>query len=296
MALQDLLNHSTHTFLAMAPTAADASSTASRKRDLHHVGLDGRFSMEELLHHSDETDTQQSPLKRAKVDEEAMSTPPGSPVSVDASASPKSGTPKASRPNMSASHSITLEMLRPHFEEPLAQVAKQFGICVTLLKKICRKHGISRWPHRQITGLRKSIASMEHAIGYFEGARRDSYAHQLHKQKTKLALLLEDPTKCNPPSSSSMSNEDEDQSSSTSSTPQGSPAPQYQSPMAKAFVPSASFVSCEFIVSPRLPSVQQQQHFVGAAAPIYLPPLRLENRRMLPPIASLVSHNSSAHW
>uniref|UniRef100_A0AAV1TTJ1 RWP-RK domain-containing protein n=1 Tax=Peronospora matthiolae TaxID=2874970 RepID=A0AAV1TTJ1_9STRA len=85
-------------------------------------------------------------------------------------------------------------MLRPHFEEPLAKVAATFGICVTLLKKICRRHGIARWPHRQITGLRKSIASMEHAIYYFDGARRESYVEQLAKQKIKLAALLADPT------------------------------------------------------------------------------------------------------
>lgn len=95
---------------------------------------------------------------------------------------------------MTASSTITLAMLRPHFEEPLAQVAQRFGICVTLLKKICRRHGIARWPHRQISGLRKSIASMEHAIGYFEGARRESYAAQLNKQRAKLELLLRDPT------------------------------------------------------------------------------------------------------
>ncbi|CEG48879.1 RWP-RK domain [Plasmopara halstedii] len=99
---------------------------------------------------------------------------------------------------MTASNSITLDMLRPHFEEPLAKVAASFGICVTLLKKICRRHGIARWPHRQITGLRKSIASMEHAIGYFDGIRRESYAEQLLKQKKKLAALLDDPTINNP--------------------------------------------------------------------------------------------------
>ncbi|CAH0487445.1 unnamed protein product [Peronospora farinosa] len=99
---------------------------------------------------------------------------------------------------MTASSSITLDMLRPHFEEPLAKVAARFGICVTLLKKICRRHGIARWPHRQITGLRKSIASMEHAIGYFDGARLESYAEQLVKQKNKLAALLEYPTTNNP--------------------------------------------------------------------------------------------------
>ncbi|KAF4321379.1 hypothetical protein BBO99_00004945 [Phytophthora kernoviae] len=141
-----------------------------------------------------------TPIKRRKLSE--MVSSPSSPSATSSTASAPvltpSHKPTSSRPNMTASSSITLDMLRPHFEEPLAKVAATFGVCVTLLKKICRRHGISRWPHRQITGLRKSISSMEHAIGYFDGDRRESYAEQLLKQKNKLAALLENPTSSNP--------------------------------------------------------------------------------------------------
>ncbi|KAG7396599.1 hypothetical protein PHYBOEH_002019 [Phytophthora boehmeriae] len=140
-----------------------------------------------------------TPIKRRKLSETVSS--PSSPSATSSTASAPVLTPSqkpTSRPNMTASSSITLDMLRPHFEEPLAKVAATFGICVTLLKKICRRHGITRWPHRQITGLRKSISSMEHAIDYFDGDRRESYAEQLLKQKNKLAALLENPTSSNP--------------------------------------------------------------------------------------------------
>lgn len=30
------------------------------------------------------------------------------------------------------------------------QVAESFGMCSTLLKKICRRNGINRWPYRQV--------------------------------------------------------------------------------------------------------------------------------------------------
>ncbi|KAG6584736.1 putative RWP-RK domain-containing protein [Phytophthora cinnamomi] len=154
----------------------------------------GSAELQPLVHKrqlSDATTTAgSSPVKRRRLPEPVS--PPGSPMSTSSVETAKT------RPNMTASSSITLDMLRPHFEEPLAKVAANFGICVTLLKKICRRHGIARWPHRQITGLRKSIASMEHAIGYFDGDRRESYAEQLLKQKNKLAALLEDPTTSNP--------------------------------------------------------------------------------------------------
>lgn len=362
----ELLNHTEphhHSMVVATPVLP-----AYRKRHFSHVEAtfpavclhreqeqqgddnDDRLSASDVLDVEDSEDL--VGVKRAKVE---IRSAPCSPVSVDAATS-KPSTPllghgatngepamtptrKTARPNMSASHSITLDMLRPHFEQPLAHVAKSFGICVTLLKKICRKHGISRWPHRQITGLRKSIASMEHAIGYFEGARRDSYAEQLHKQKTKLALLLEDPTKCSSSSTSSASScssrshEEDDSLASLSPSPQlapmrhgmrhGSPvsngyattptemdhmthpsccAPEYFAPSAPRI---SNFPRPPIRASPSLPPVQQPPRpyysrecggaGMNAAVPIYLPPLRPENRRMLPSIASLVSNNS-ANW
>ncbi|TYZ63504.1 hypothetical protein PybrP1_010316 [[Pythium] brassicae (nom. inval.)] len=93
-----------------------------------------------------------------------------------------------------ASKSITLDLLRPHFEKPLAEVAAMFGICMTLMKKICRKNGVPRWPHRQIRGLRKSIWSIEKALRCCDSdAQRRSYSDHLHKQRAKLATILRGP-------------------------------------------------------------------------------------------------------
>ncbi|ETK94964.1 hypothetical protein L915_02069 [Phytophthora nicotianae] len=97
-----------------------------------------------------------------------------------------------------ASKSITLDMLRPHFEKPLAEVANIFGICMTLMKKICRKNGVPRWPHRQIRGLRKSIWSIEKALRCCESeAQRRSYNDHLQKQRAKLLTILKGPASPN---------------------------------------------------------------------------------------------------
>ncbi|GLD96589.1 hypothetical protein PINS_up005272 [Pythium insidiosum] len=93
-----------------------------------------------------------------------------------------------------ATRSITLDMLRPHFDRPLAEVAGMFGICMTLMKKICRKNGVPRWPHRQIRGLRKSIWSIEKALRSCESeSQRQSYLDHLEKQKEKLTAILRGP-------------------------------------------------------------------------------------------------------
>lgn len=105
-----------------------------------------------------------------------------------------SPTKKRVRALPNASKSITLELLRPHFEKPLAEVAGLFGICMTLMKKICRKNGVPRWPHRQIRGLRKSIWSIEKALRCCESeTQRRSYVDHLQKQRAKLLTILRGP-------------------------------------------------------------------------------------------------------
>ncbi|KAG3107522.1 hypothetical protein PI124_g12657 [Phytophthora idaei] len=260
-----------------------------------------------------------TPVKRRKLS--GLVSSPGSPLSTSSVGSAPPMTPSSksgSRPNMTASSSITLDMLRPHFEEPLAKVAASFGICVTLLKKICRRHGIARWPHRQITGLRKSIASMEHAIGYFDGDRRESYAEQLLKQKRKLAALLENPTTNNP----LLANEEDQRVENTRRQTKASPVHGNESgyEVAPALMTRASsptgplpvespYYGASSVATPAqtppmwLPAPHQAEpsYYVPAAVPvgtnvsssvIHLPPLRREPRAVLPPISSLVVGNS----
>ncbi|KAJ0405632.1 hypothetical protein P43SY_007733 [Pythium insidiosum] len=98
--------------------------------------------------------------------------------------------PPGWRPIANASQNITFEMLREHFSKPLKDAANHFGVCTTLLKKICRKNGIQSWPYRQIVGLRKSIASMEQQVQYFDGDQKRQYADQLRKLQIKLESFI----------------------------------------------------------------------------------------------------------
>merc|ERR1712127_299951 len=53
--------------------------------------------------------------------------------------------------------SITLEDLSDYFHLPEKQVAQQMGMCLTSLKKICRAHGITRWPFRKLKSLERTM-------------------------------------------------------------------------------------------------------------------------------------------
>ncbi len=45
---------------------------------------------------------------------------------------------------------ITFEELSQYFHLPINEVSKELGVCATVLKKICRRNGIPRWPHRKV--------------------------------------------------------------------------------------------------------------------------------------------------
>jgi len=56
---------------------------------------------------------------------------------------------------------ITLEVLQDHFHLPMAEVAKKFDVCLTYFKRVCRSHGVNRWPYRKIKSLQMMSPSVE---------------------------------------------------------------------------------------------------------------------------------------
>ncbi|KAL4140251.1 hypothetical protein PRNP1_014536 [Phytophthora ramorum] len=92
------------------------------------------------------------------------------------------------------SRELTLEELRPHFGRPIAEVAREFGICTTFLKKICRRCGIKRWPHRQIRSLSRTILMLEQVKSAAANPQeRAKYATQIEELKDQQRAVMEDP-------------------------------------------------------------------------------------------------------
>ena len=59
---------------------------------------------------------------------------------------------------MPTTKDFKLEELSKYFHLPEKAVAKELGICLTSLKKICRSYGITRWPFRKLKSIQRTLA------------------------------------------------------------------------------------------------------------------------------------------
>lgn len=92
-----------------------------------------------------------------------------------------------------ASSDIDLETLSKYFHLPMCDVAKELGICATVLKKICRKNGIPRWPHRKLKSIEKSILALEESIS--KGSDdKDNIKKEIESLKLQKESLIKDPS------------------------------------------------------------------------------------------------------
>lgn len=84
---------------------------------------------------------------------------------------------------------FTFEDLAPYFHLPINEVAVKLNVCATILKKICRKNGIQRWPHRKIKSIDKLIATLEEK----EGPLSEETLSEIEHLKQKRSEIIRNP-------------------------------------------------------------------------------------------------------
>lgn len=89
-------------------------------------------------------------------------------------------------------HDFDLEELAQYFHLPINEVALELGVCATVLKKICRKNGIKRWPHRKIKSIDTMVEALESVVPSSPQEQKQILA-DIENLKEKRAFLEKNP-------------------------------------------------------------------------------------------------------
>ncbi|RMZ54932.1 hypothetical protein APUTEX25_000449, partial [Auxenochlorella protothecoides] len=84
--------------------------------------------------------------------------------------------------------SITLEDVAAHFHLPADKACQQLGISLTVLKRVCRRVGVDRWPYRRVKSLERIFHSLNDAPG--SGAARDAHLATWSSEESALGTVV----------------------------------------------------------------------------------------------------------
>ncbi|KAJ8902941.1 hypothetical protein NDN08_006259 [Rhodosorus marinus] len=89
-------------------------------------------------------------------------------------------------------HVLDINDLIPLFSIPRDSLAKQLGICVTLLKKLCRKNGIRVWPYRKLLPVERKLLErrndLSRSLLSTESATRDATVRLIELEINQLYI------------------------------------------------------------------------------------------------------------
>ena len=84
-------------------------------------------------------------------------------------------------PEQRGKNDLDMRKIATCFHLPIDTAAKALGIGSTAIKRICRKHGLDRWPHRKLKCIERTISNLKK-----KGSDKGSDAGDLQKKIERL--------------------------------------------------------------------------------------------------------------
>ncbi|EQC39667.1 hypothetical protein SDRG_03096 [Saprolegnia diclina VS20] len=133
---------------------------------------------------------------------------------------------------------VGFDDLKQWFHVPMKEAALHFGVQITSLKKMCRRNGIKRWPHRQVRSLSRAIDSIMSAMGTASPKEKQELEQMALELRQKRQSVIDFPNK-------------------QQSSQQPSSQSHFSTVVTKAIVSPSAFSEKEMaMMAPRLPRVR----------------------------------------
>eukprot|EP00242_Pyramimonas_sp_CCMP2087_P012128 CAMPEP_0198211208 /NCGR_PEP_ID=MMETSP1445-20131203/22688_1 /TAXON_ID=36898 /ORGANISM="Pyramimonas sp., Strain CCMP2087" /LENGTH=334 /DNA_ID=CAMNT_0043885421 /DNA_START=140 /DNA_END=1141 /DNA_ORIENTATION=- len=78
-----------------------------------------------------------------------------------------------------------MQNIAQYFHLPINTAAKELGICLTMLKKMCRQHGLKRWPHRKLKSIDKILGSLNNSLLTERSSEEQQRLPLFNKEQTR---------------------------------------------------------------------------------------------------------------
>lgn len=97
------------------------------------------------------------------------------------------------RPTHTKEHPGTDASVTPPSGDGIPRPSRQaLSISVTTLKRLCRRHGVKRWPHRQLSGLNRAVSHLEaKREAAKEGASDPVISDQLNQLYSRRDIVID---------------------------------------------------------------------------------------------------------
>ncbi|CAI9769672.1 unnamed protein product [Fraxinus pennsylvanica] len=77
-----------------------------------------------------------------------------------------------------------------YFDHPIEDAARKLNVCPTVMKKICRRDGLPRWPYRKVKSIKKKILEKNEILNSARGDEEREHAEaDIHKFQEELAKI-----------------------------------------------------------------------------------------------------------
>ncbi|GFQ02291.1 protein nlp2 [Phtheirospermum japonicum] len=86
---------------------------------------------------------------------------------------------------------LRLKDFKDYYDLPIEDAAKRLNICPTVMKKICRKNGVVRWPYRKVKSIKKKISKKTKILNASDDHERARALADIQKHQQELATIYE---------------------------------------------------------------------------------------------------------